>query len=747
MIVAATILNGGYTATAQDFYTTMTGDMNQNQEYVNARVMNNGIYTFSEKSAIKTKDANGTDFINAVRIDAPNGLDFDTTNSGQDSLHSIGVNSFDEVNINAKTLNIKAKSSNGRIEGINVGSQGKETKDTKYQLKINGDTNINVQGIGYTLGLYATGNSCVTFNGNVRAFGENEQEWGLTSKNGAWGYYGCSFIYSGSNYKLQMGPKVTVNGNVYATIDGNGLFGNGGNAKLTINGGGYIEINKDNKHNYYALLSECATASLNVVLDENYKATAARNNKLILKGNISASTGALNVKEPERYTYVNLGLATKDSEWTGVAYNKFNDDGNLPQGAKEKYYGEINLFLQNGAIWNNEEWGAVETNAWNAEPFTGSRITYFEGGKDDKDDMVGKIYQNDKRDINIDKYVGYAHVYYRSEKAAQKDGKPSFAEAGNINIKEAKSGSGIKAYMDLMGVNPSDKSRMKEILWRKVSCKEGNNHLNKKVDFVNTFPEVYYGERDSHDRKDNLISESPTLPNGEEANYFHDIIYLMSKGPHTIATTDNYTADGDEIEYRVFYTHDNKDGLETSDYTEGDTTIESAYKGARITVLTENTGKLNLRDKDNVNDDDYGTRILSALAGKIFYKGKWEEIGNITVRAMITEGLTDIMDHFMDINMIINPDCSGALNFDKEKGGQGYLDKSTVRMPPERKGGLEQAAEAMYQKWKKEQETKGNNKTSYDDFLNTFVGKPGPKSGLEQAAEAMYQKWKKRTRS
>ncbi len=42
---------------------------------------------------------------------------------------------------------------------------------------------------------------------------------------------------------LQMGPKVTINGDVNAKIDGNGLIANGGHAKITINGGGNIKIN------------------------------------------------------------------------------------------------------------------------------------------------------------------------------------------------------------------------------------------------------------------------------------------------------------------------------------------------------------------------------------------------------------------------------------------------------------------------------------------------------------------------
>lgn len=153
---------------------------------------------------------------------------------------------------------------------------------------------------------------------------------GLTSEEGAFGYYGCSLVYSGSNYSLQMGPKVTINGDVNAKIDGNCLFANGGHAKLTINGGGNIEINKDNEHNYYAMMAESGTTSMNVNLDENYDAVSARDNKLVLKGNVGASTGAINANEPELYTKVNLGLATADSVWTGVAHNGFKEKATNP---------------------------------------------------------------------------------------------------------------------------------------------------------------------------------------------------------------------------------------------------------------------------------------------------------------------------------------------------------------------------------------------------------------------------------
>ena len=44
------------------------------------------------------------------------------------------------------------------------------------KLTINGDTEMNVQGVGYTIDLYVAGNSAVTLNGNVTAMGDAEHE-------------------------------------------------------------------------------------------------------------------------------------------------------------------------------------------------------------------------------------------------------------------------------------------------------------------------------------------------------------------------------------------------------------------------------------------------------------------------------------------------------------------------------------------------------------------------------------------
>ena len=453
---------GFYAASADEaleFTTTLTGVSGTDAEYADAGIIQaDGNYKFTKDASITTTNAHGSDMNQATTIDAKGKtLTFNTDITDRSTIHAIGANSTDGVTITADKLVLNAHSTKGRVEAINVGTQGQQNKDKPMKLTINGDTEMNVKGINYTLGLYTAGNSEVTFNGNVTAMGDKDSEWGLTAKQGAYGYYGCSLVYSGSNYSLQMGPKVTINGDVNAKIDGNCLFANGGHAKLTINGGCNIEINKDNEHNYYALLAESATTSLNVNLDDNYQATSARDNKLVLKGNVTASTGAINANEPELYTYVNLGLATADSEWTGVAYNKFGDAGKVK--GDKTFYGAINVFLQNGATWNNEEWGAVEKSAWGAEAYNGSHLAKLIGGSDAA--HAGNIFQKDSKNLTIDNYSGNTNIYYAH--TGNGEAASDYA-AGDTVIRSAAKDSVVSLITDSQGITMSDESSVTNVL-------------------------------------------------------------------------------------------------------------------------------------------------------------------------------------------------------------------------------------------------------------------------------------------
>ena len=446
--------------TDTSFTDTITGVKSSDQKYVNTGVLKDEgqHYVFTKDTTITAANTINVGSVgHAVDINAKgHTLTLDSETTGTGTISALSANSQDGVTITADKLVIKA-SDNGRMEAINVGGQGQQNKDHPNKLTINGDVDMQVNGSNYALGVYAAGNSEVTFNGNVSAMGDANNTWGLTSQKGAWGYYGVSLVYSGSNYALQMGPKVTINGDVNAKIDGNALFANGGGAKLTINGGGNIEINKDNTHHYYAMIAESGTTSMNVNLDDNYNATGARTNKLVLKGNITASTGAVNASEPELHSVVNLGLATKDSEWTGVAYNKFPEAGKVTGG--KIFTGAINLFLQNGATWNNEEWGAVETSAWGAAAYAGSHLTKLVGG--DSAVNAGIINQNDAHSITVDNYSGNTMVVYKHDivedttrgHAVVYGNKAASIIGGDFRITNAAADSAITLVTDRTGLN------------------------------------------------------------------------------------------------------------------------------------------------------------------------------------------------------------------------------------------------------------------------------------------------------
>ena len=451
-----------------EFTTTLTGVKADDGEYAAGGVfVKDGFYKFTENSSITTDDKSSIDLRQAAIIDAKGKtLTLNANSSTGSTVYGLGASSADGVTVNAGKLLINASSTDGRIEGINVG-QGAQSKDKPMKLTINGDTEMNMKGIGYTLGLYANGNSEVTFNGNVTAMGNENSEWGLTSEEGAFDYYGCSLVYSGSNYSLQMGPKVTINGDVNAKIDGNALFANGGHAKLTINGGGNIEINKDNTHNYYAMIAESGTTSMNVNLDENYDAVSARDNKLVLKGNVGASTGAINANEPELYTKVNLGLATADSEWTGIAYNGFNDEGNSAYGSDKKFYGAINVFLQNGATWNNEQWGEA------VDQFEGSHVAKFVGGESEA--KAGNIFQKDSGNLTIDNYSGNTNIFYAhtgNGEAAEN------YEAGDTIIRSAAEGSVVSMITDNTGIAMDNKDSVNNVLNALAGKLTYSNYVN-----------------------------------------------------------------------------------------------------------------------------------------------------------------------------------------------------------------------------------------------------------------------------
>lgn len=434
----------------------ITGEKDKDDIYVNRKILkdNGENYLFTTDAIINT--ANGIkigDLSHPVNIDASGRtLIFNAErNNKKLELYAIEVESLQGTTITAKKIFINAGNTKSRAEGIRVGGQNGTNKDTPYRLTINGDTDIRAHGANYGLGMYLCGNAEVTVNGNVTMNTHDEKNpWAVyVEKDGGYSYYGGSAIYAGNNYTLQMGPKLTVNGLVDLKVNANGVFANGGHSDIFFRGGN-IEINKDNTKGYYALLAECATTTMNMERDENKVPVRAGSAKVTIKGNVGASAGAINVAEPEPYTRVNLGLATPDSSWTGIAYNAFKDEGNDAGG--KKFFGEINLWLQNGASWTNEAWGEPP-DAYYGEDFSESHLKRLVGGE--SADKAGHIFQKPGKDedseginIRVDDYKGFTNVYY-----GHKDEKPTDILGGTFTVTKAQPGSGITLITDSKGLN------------------------------------------------------------------------------------------------------------------------------------------------------------------------------------------------------------------------------------------------------------------------------------------------------
>ena len=450
----------------EEYTGSITGKEDNASEYVMAHITKDGgkNYKFTDDSLIKTNQG-----VKVGDLDYPVNIDasghvlkfYGHVNDKHTLVHAVEANSKKGVTITAKKLIIDAGNTKSRAEGISVGGQNGTNKDAPYRLTINGDTDIRAHGDTYGLGMYLCGNAEVTVNGNVTMNTHDEKNpWAVyVEKDGGLSYYGGSAIYAGNNYKLQLGPKLTINGLVDLKVNANGAFANGGHSDIYLRGGN-IEINKDNTKGYYALLAECATTTMNMERDENKVPVRAGSAKVTIKGNVGASAGAINVNEPETYSRTNLGLATPDSSWTGIAYNAFKDEGNEVSGTlygsdeiiKKTFFGEINLWLQNGASWTNEAWGEPP-DAYFGEDFSESHLKRLVGGE--SADKAGHIFQKPGEDedseginIRVDDYKGFTNIYY-----GHKEEKPTDILGGTFTVTKAQPGSGINLITDSKGLN------------------------------------------------------------------------------------------------------------------------------------------------------------------------------------------------------------------------------------------------------------------------------------------------------
>ena len=402
-----------------EFANTLTGDVNKDLAYVLGGVRQaDGSYKFTDDSkiAVVASGAKAIDLNSSTNIDAANKtLTLSVTKAtNYADVKAINVNAPGDYQITADKLVINANASdNTRVEGISASTYD---VSSKINLTVNSDVDItNTNKNYYNLGIYAMGNTQVDVNGNVNV------NLNSTSTN----YYETSGIYAGgslnwSNKDNNRGSKVNINGDVNVSGNGNGVLASYAGSVANLNGNTTIVATDAGK---MSVAAQSGTVNVNMVEG------LAGDKTVKLTGNVGLIGGAVNPSETVKETTINIGLTNDKSFLTGVVYDGFTDD-NKAAG----YTANANIWLQNGATWNNELVSAVVSDNWGTYPeFTGSHVTTFKGGTSVA--AAGNIYQKDANALTIDNYSGVTNVFY--ENKANGD----FSAYGDTIIKHAEAGS------------------------------------------------------------------------------------------------------------------------------------------------------------------------------------------------------------------------------------------------------------------------------------------------------------------
>ena len=440
--------------TVKEYTNTLTGFNLIDKGY--ADIFKDGVYKFTEDSKITNQY--GMDIIENAQIDATGKTLTLVVNNPADQGAGIKVNPSYSLNIKADTVKMELTgediSSDG-LKGVNIAKAGaKMTIDGKLDITANGDNN--------TIGVYNQGD--VVVNGDVKL--------NIEGNNGGYQYYGATGLYATSAMGDSKGGTITVNGDVDFQGNANGLWANAGGAVVNVNGGGSIVVKEGQDMGYAAIKAENGTVNMNVLKDEAGNVTGAADNAVTIKGNLSLDTGAVNSADVHgTKSEINLGLSTAESSLTGVVQNSFAEGGK--KAGDKTFTGDANLWLQNGATWNNEVVDTIIKNPWGGEKWAGSRVTNFTGGESEA--KAGNIFQKDSNSLTISNYSGNTNIFYAH--TGNGEAAENYA-AGDTVIKGAAAGSVVSMITDNTGVAMDNKDSVANVLNALAGKLTYSNYVN-----------------------------------------------------------------------------------------------------------------------------------------------------------------------------------------------------------------------------------------------------------------------------
>ena len=439
--------------TVKEYTDTLTGMDFADEAY--ADVIKDGVYKFTQDTKITNQYA--IDLGEDVTIDATGKTLTLVVKDVEEIGSGIKVNIENDSVIKADTLKMELTGTDivtgSGLKGINVTNKNaKLTIDSKLDITANGDAD--------TIGIYNRGK--VVVNGDVKL--------DIEGNDGGNDYYGASGLYATSSMGKSEGGIITVNGNVDFQGNANGLFANAGGSKISVKGGSIV-VKEGQTVGYSAIRAENGVVNMNVVEDENGNVTGADKNDVTIKGNIGVTTGAVNVSDIHgTKSEINLGLTTDKSSLTGVVQNSFGDG--IAQGDLT-FTGAANLWLQNGATWNNEVVDKIIKNPKVGEKWAGSHVAKFVGGESEA--KAGNIFQKDSNNLTIDNYSGNTNIFYAH--TGNGEAASNYA-AGDTVIKHAEKDSVVSLITDNTGVAMDNKDSVANVLNALAGKLTYSNYVN-----------------------------------------------------------------------------------------------------------------------------------------------------------------------------------------------------------------------------------------------------------------------------
>ncbi|MEZ7532609.1 autotransporter family protein [Veillonella atypica] len=264
------------------------------------------------------------------------------------------------------------------------------------------------------------------------------------------GHYYMSAVYAGYGGKVPRLSKdnpdrdfgdtnIHVKGNVDIDAIGSGLQVNQ-RGHILVDGGGKIITHPVETSDTYSVVAEEGDVYVNAGADGKHPGTK----DLVAVGNV----GLINKdygRDPNHNvepTNIALAFTTPNSSLSGAVLNEYAESNKNPHNSG------ADIYLQNGATWNNEWIGMERPTPKKERPsgdnaaylYKGSKIRNLAGGANPT--AAGIIHPIDARPITIQNYSGFVNADYKAGVPASEDGK------GQIIIQHAADNSHVTVQGD-----------------------------------------------------------------------------------------------------------------------------------------------------------------------------------------------------------------------------------------------------------------------------------------------------------